>query len=1162
MSTQGRAEDLLKQLSSLSPEKRALLALRLRKKGGEFNSFPLSFAQERLWFLDQLEPGNSAYNVPAALRLRGSLDVEALRRTLDEVVSRHEILRTTFAVVDGKPVQVVAPQAAPRLSVADLGHLPEAEREAESRRLASVEAQEPFDLARGPLLRTSLLRLGEDDHVLLFTLHHIVSDGWSMSILVSEVAQLYDAFARGAASPLRELPIQYADFAVWQRGHLKGAVLEEQLAYWRAQLAGAPPVLELPTDRPRPAVQTFRGAKYQFKLPAELTAKLKSLARSEGATVYMTLLAAFQVLLARYSGQEDIVVGSPIANRNRAETEGLIGFFVNTLVMRADLSDNPTFTELLGRVRETALGAYAHQDLPFEKLVEELQPERNTARAPIFQVMFALQNAPQAVLTLPHLTLAALEVENHTTHFDLGVSLNEGEDALSGVVEYNTDLFDPATVARLMRHFVRLLTGVAADPSRRVSELQLLDEEELHLLLERWGANEDTADAHATVLELFEEQAARTPDAVALMFGDERMNYAELNARADGLARRLRSLGVGAETRVGVLLERSPEIVVALFAIFKAGGAYVPLDPQYPRERIAFMLEDARVAVLLTQSQLAESLPPGVAAQVISLDREWEDTKRAVDAHASEDAASDPRRNAAPDALAYLIYTSGTTGRPKAVMVEHRQLAHTLLSARRHFSFSASDVMPVLASYAFDIWLFETLSPLLAGGTSLLMRHDEVLDVAQLVGEMRRCGATVLHAVPSLMRQIVAQLGEEGGNAGVGPLPEGVVIRGHVPGRLPLRMVFVGGDAVGADLLREMRGVFPDSDLRVLYGPTETAIICTAHAVKKNADSLQSSTRQLIGRPLAGVRIRVLDAHRQVVPVGVAGEIHIGGEGVSRGYLNRDELTAEKFVEIDGERYYRSGDVGRWVEGGEIEFLGRVDEQVKVRGFRVELGEIEAVVSSHARVREAAVVAQTGAGGEKRLVAYVVLRTGEGEGAEGAEGKQREERGKRSRELEQLREHARERLPEYMVPAQWVEMEELPLTAHGKVDKRRLPRAEAERPDLLREFVAPQTELEQLIANVWAEALGVERVGSNDNFFELGGHSLLAIQVHRKLRERLAREISIVDLFTYPTVHSLASFLGRAEEATETFERVKDRAEKQKKAKGEKVKKMKRGKLK
>ncbi|HEX8559883.1 MAG TPA: amino acid adenylation domain-containing protein, partial [Pyrinomonadaceae bacterium] len=1031
MSKQDHSQDLARRLSSLSPEKRALLALRLKQKGGEFNSFPLSFAQERLWFLDQLEPGNSAYNVPAALRLTGRLDVRALGRTLDEVVRRHEVLRTTFAVIDGKPVQTVKPHAAAALAVTDLGALPEGEREGEARRLAEAEARKPFDLAAGPLLRAKLLRLADDEHVLLFTMHHIVSDGWSMSVLVGEVAALYAAFVKGEESPLPELSIQYADFAVWQRRRLTGEELERQLSYWRERLKGAPPVLELPTDRPRPAVQTFNGAKYRFDVPAELAEELKALSRREGVTLYMTLLAAFQALLMRYTGQEDVVVGSPIANRNRAETEPLIGFFVNTLVMRTDLSGNPTFAELLGRVKDVALGAYAHQDVPFEKLVEELQPERNAAHTPIFQVMFALQNAPQASITLPELTLSALGTENHTTHFDLGVSLGEGAEGLYGLVEYNTDLFDRDTVTQLMRHLRRLLASVAQDPSLPVADLPLLDDDERRLLLDEWGHRADGFDTDTTAHRLFEAQAARTPDAVALLLDGDRLTYGELNARANRLARYLLRLGVRSGTRVGICVERSFEMVVGLLGILKAGGVFVPLDPDYPRERLAFMLEDSQTAVMLTHSRLEASLPEGGGTRV-RLDAD-------ADLIAAE-GADDPGPLAAPSDLAYFIYTSGTTGRPKAVMVEHRQLVNTLLSARGAFGFGAGDVMPVEASYSFDIWLFEALTPLVAGGRCLLLRREEVLDVERLVGRLAAEGATLLHAVPSLMRQVVEHL------RAARAAEHGVNINGSGPAPPKLRMVFVGGDAVSPDLLAAMREAFPGTALRVLYGPTEAAIICTSHAADgAGAGGAGGAGRQMIGRPLSNVRLRVADARGEPTPAGVAGEIYIGGAGVSRGYHGREELTREKFVTLGGERYYRSGDVGRWRRGGELEFVGRADGQVKVRGFRVELGEVEAVLAEHAGVREVAVAAARGAGGEKRLVAYVALRRGQGggEGVQGGEGAQGAGFGEGWDWAGELRAYALGRLPEYMTPSQWVEVEGLPLTAQGKVDRGRLPEAGA-----------------------------------------------------------------------------------------------------------------------
>ncbi|HEX8558226.1 MAG TPA: amino acid adenylation domain-containing protein, partial [Pyrinomonadaceae bacterium] len=997
---------------------------------------PLSFAQQRLWFLHHLAPAN--YNIPGALLLTGRLDADALERSFNEVARRHESLRTTFAARGDEPVQVIAGALALPMPVTDLRHLPEAERGAEARRLAEAEARRPFDLAAGPLLRVSLLRLSADEHVLLFTMHHIISDGWSIGVLVGEVAALYAAFVKGEESPLPELSIQYADFAVWQRDYMKGEALERQLSYWRERLKGAPPVLELPTDRPRPAVQTFNGAKHQFGIAGELAEGLRALSRREGVTLYMTLLAAFQTLLMRYTGQEDVIVGSPIAGRNRAEVEPLIGFFVNTLAMRTDLSGDPSFKELLGRVRETALGAYAHQDVPFEKLVEELQPERDTSHSPIFQVVFALQNTPRASLVLPGLEFKTIEAESGATAFDLGVSLSEGAEGIGGHVEYNTDLFDSETIAQMVRHYQNLLAGVVRAPEGRVTELPLLDEEERRRLLVEWGERPGDYDTSTTAHQLFEAQAARTPDAVALVYADVRLSYGELNRRANQLARYLRRQGVSAGTRVGIFVERSAEMVVGLLGILKAGGVFVPLDPDYPRERLSFMLEDSQTAVMLTHSRLEAALPEGGGTRV------------RLDADAAliaAEGADDPGPQAAPSDLAYFIYTSGTTGRPKAVMVEHRQLVNTLLSARGAFGFGAGDVMPVEASYSFDIWLFEALTPLAAGGRCLLLRREEVLDVERLVGRLAGEGATLLHAVPSLMRQVVEHL------RAARSAEHGVNINGSGPAPPKLRMVFVGGDAVSPDLLAAMREAFPGTALRVLYGPTEAAIICTSHA----ADGAGAGAgRQMIGRPLSNVRLRVADARGEPTPAGVAGEIYIGGAGVSRGYHGREELTREKFVTLGGERYYRSGDVGRWRRGGELEFVGRADGQVKVRGFRVEVGEVEAVLAEHAGVREVAVAAARGAGGEKRLVAYVALRRGQGTqgaergegvdgvaGVQGGEGVQGAGFGEGWDWAGELRAYALGRLPEYMTPSQWVEVEGLPLTAQGKVDRGRLPEAGA-----------------------------------------------------------------------------------------------------------------------
>jgi pristinamycin I synthase-3/4 len=912
---------------------------RSRREGG----VPLSFAQERLWFLERLQPGLAVYNMPVALRALGTLSIPALAAALASVVGRHEALRTTFSEVAGVVVQEVAPAAVTPLPEVDLGALPVLLREPESRRLAAEEASRPFDLARGPLFRAVLLRLAAEEHLLLLDLHHIVSDGWSMGVLVREISVLYTAALRGEPAPLPELPLQYADFAVGQREWLRGEALAEQIGFWRQALVDAP-VLDLPTDRARPAVQSFVGGSVPFALAPELSRGLLQLARRRGATLFMGLLAGFAALLRRLTGQQDLVVGSPIAGRNRREIEALVGFFVNSLVLRLDLTANPRLSEVVDRVRRVALAAYSHQDLPFERLVEELRPDRHLSHNPLFQVMFALQNAPFGPLEAPGLALTLLAPAPASAKFDLGLTFFESgpEGELQGALDYAADLFDRTTVERFAGHLRSVLASAVADPAGRVSELTLLAAAERHQILMEW--NDSQADEGPGVVELFAAVAARTPDAVALVWGEERIGYGELARRAARLAGHLRALGVGPGTAVGLCTERSPGMIAGLLGILAAGGAYVPLDPSLPPARLSFLLEDSEVPVLVTQEHLVPELPPGPARTVV--------LEVATLENGDAELPLARPAEARPSDLCYMIYTSGTTGRPKAVQVEHRSLAATLAATRRSFGFGPDDRMPCVAPFSFDIFLFELLSPLLSGGISHLVPLRPTLDVEALVAGLAE--ATALHAVPALMRQVVDTVRR------LGP-----------SGRFPnLRALFVGGDTVPAELLADLRALFPAARVWVLYGPTEGAILCSAHRVP----AFPEAARPLLGRPLSNARLLVCDQDGQQVPIGVPGEIWIGGLGVTRGYWRREELTAEKYVERgDGERFFRTGDLARQLADGTLEFLGRIDHQVKVRGFRIELGEIESVLGRHPEVREVVVDARPEvANAGRRLVAYVV----------------------------------------------------------------------------------------------------------------------------------------------------------------------------------------------
>ncbi|HEX8556987.1 MAG TPA: amino acid adenylation domain-containing protein [Pyrinomonadaceae bacterium] len=1089
--------DQMRRVAGLSPEKQALLMRRLKRdgegarrasirpRGRAAESFPLSFAQQRLWFLNQLQPDSPFYNVPDTYRLTGRLDARVLERCFDALVRRHETLRTTFRTVDGEPRQFINEPAPFSLPVLDLAGLPAEEREAEALRLAEEEARRLFDLTRDPMLRARLLRLGDEEHLLLMSMHHIASDGWSRGILAGELMKFYEAYSEGREPALEPLPVQYADYAVWQREHMTGEVLAEQLGYWKEQLGGELPALALPTDRPRPPMATYRGADFTLEFPEGLGARLSALGHEGGATPYMTLLAGFFALLHRYTGQEDLVVGTPIAGRNRRETEGLIGFFVNTLVLRASVAGEPTFRELLGRVREATLGAYAHQEVAFEKLVEELHPERDMSRNPLFQVAFALQNAPTQDLALRGLNMTALEVGSGASRFDLEVHLWEDGGELGGFIVYSTDLFEEASVRRLFAHYLRLLEGAAADPDARVSDLPLLRPEEERRLLVEWN---DTAREFAPrcLHELFAEQAARTPDADALVAGGRRLSYADLESRANRLAHALRRLGVGPESRVGVCLRRTHELVATLLGVMKAGGAYVPLDPDYPRERLALMLEDARAAVLVTETRLLGALPAHAGARVLCLDRDAADIEG--------QPAESPEPAAAPGNLAYVLYTSGSTGRPKGVAVEHRSAASLVRWAGEVYTPESLSGVLAATSVNFDLSVFEIFAPLSRGGKVVLA--DDALRLVELPAASE---VTLVNTVPSAMAELLR----------LDALPASVVT------------VNLAGEALQTALARQVYGRESVRQLFNLYGPTETTTYSTYALVERDGAAAPP-----IGRPIANTQIYVLDARLRPAPVGVPGEVYIGGAGLARGYLGRPGLTAERFIPDPfsvqaGARLYRTGDLARYLPDGRLDYLGRADHQLKIRGFRIEPGEIEAALTTHPAVAQAVVVAGKGASGEGRLVAYVAVA---GAGASPAE----------------LKAFLRERVPHYMIPTAFVFLDALPLTPSGKVDRRRLPAPDAAGAEARAGYVAPRTPAEETLADIWREVLGVERVGVRDNFFDLGGHSLLATRVVGLVRERCGVEAPLRLMFESPTVEGLAAHVESGGRRREELGRITD----------------------
>jgi amino acid adenylation domain-containing protein len=1030
---------------------------------------PLSFAQQRLWFLDQLQPNSALYNIPMVLRLQGNLNQGALERSLWSICDRHEVLRTNFVTIDGQPTQVIQ-TTKEKISVVELQHLSLNEQAERTQELRQTQANQPFDLAQESLIRATLVVLSETEHLLLVCMHHIISDGWSIEVFIHELTTLYNAYAQNQPANLAPLPIQYADFALWQRQWLQGDVLQTQLNYWQNQLADAPALLSLPTDHPRPAVQSFVGAYQEFSLSPVLSKALTELSRQQGATLFMTLLAAFDALLYRYTGSSDILVGTPIANRNRGEIEGLIGFFVNTLVMRADLADNPSFSQLLTRVREVAMDAYAHQDLPFEMLVEALQPERDLSHSPLFQVAFVLQNTPKSEIGMTGLTVTDLPLENTTAKFDLTLAMVNTDDGLKGVWEYNTDLFESGTIERLAGHFVNLLAGIVANPQAQISQLPLLTEVEQQQLLIEWNNTQVDYPEIKCIHQLFEEQAERTPDAIAVVFENQQLTYSELNGRANQLAHYLQKLGVKADTLVGICVERSLEMMVGLLGILKAGGAYVPLDPEYPQERLQFAIADAQLSLLLTQERLLNKLTEN-QAQLILLEQ----------AEINQNSQDNLTGVVTANNLANLIYTSGSTGKPKGVMVEHRGLFNLAQAQIKTFDLHSDSRILQFASLNFDASIWEIILSMGSGATLYLGTKDALMPGLPLMGLLKEYEITHIILPPSALAVL--------------PLEE-----------LPkLGTIIVGGEACSEELIKQWatgRNFFN------AYGPTETSVCAT---VEKWTDETEKIN---IGRPIANTQVYILDSHLQPVPIGVPGELHIGGTGLARGYLNRPELTAEKFIsnpfvslEKGGEqpsKLYKTGDLARYLPNGKIEYLGRVDNQVKIRGFRIELGEIEAVIGQNADVQSACVIAREDNPGDKRLVAYVVPQP----------------------EIiltsNEIRQFLKAKLPDYMVPNAFVILEDLPLTPNGKIDRRALPA-----PDLQGkgEYIAPRNPIEEKMAQIWAEVLKLKRVSIEDNFFELGGHSLLATQVISRCQEAFEIALPLRYLFESPTIAQLSAVI-------------------------------------
>lgn len=1042
---------------------------------------PLSFSQERMWFIHQLDPQSAAYNIGGAARMRRPFDLDAFRWTIEQLVLRHEVLRTAFPTVDGQPVQVILPPQQWELPVIDLRNVPASERIARVTELAEADVRAPFDLSQAPLFKTRVYRLGEDDLLLVFNLHHIISDAWSMGVFAREMFLLQQAYANGKRAELPPLPIQYADFAVWQRQWLQGEVLERHLAYWRDKLRGAT-VLELPTDRPRPPIQTYHGGTQQFELDPALLAALRELCRAEGVTLFMVLLAAFNTLLYRYTAQADVAVGVPVANRNFVAIENLIGAFVNTLVLRTDLSGSPTFRELLQRVRVVAVEAFAHQDMPFAKLVAELNPERDTSYTPFVQTFFNVINVPMDDAAIPDELRAEFALNRGAAQFDLTCTVTDIRNIHRVIFEYNTDLFDDATIARMLEHFRNLLQAIVAAPDSPIRALPLLSEQERAQLLVEWNATAMPYRADATIHSLFEEQAARTPDATALIFDSQRISFRKLDERANRLANHLQACGVKAETPVALFLERSAELVTAMLGVLKAGGAYVPLDVKYPAERVSFILQDTRAPIILTEQRFVERLPEHTA-RVVCLD--------ADSAHIAQQSNQKPATPGTSDSLAYIVYTSGSTGVPKGVLGVHRGTTNRLASMAKQFPFAANEVACFKSPVTFVDSILELFAPLACGVPVVILPEAVMQDANAFVDALSNHQVTRLILVPSLLTVLLDTQKDVGA-------------------RLPqLKYWIAGGEALSAELRDMFYAKLPDAILVNLYGASEASGDSTIHDTRATC----ALPFVPIGRPIANTQVYLLDDDMQPVPIGVRGELYVGGVSLARGYLNQPQLTQEKFVPSpfgDG-LLYRTGDDAAYLPDGNIRYLGRRDRQIKVRGMRVESGEIEAVLRRHPRVGDAAVLLRQDDGREARLVAYVLAPQSEAASDE-------------------LRAFLRSQLPEHMVPREIVFMDQFPRTSSGKTDRLRFPAPP--RPSGARNGKHPGTPIERELVSLWENLLEITPVGLDDDFFELGGHSLLAIRLFADIESKFGQRIPVASIFQAPTIRALAQRLNHSPAST------------------------------
>jgi amino acid adenylation domain-containing protein len=1106
MDKQKLFEELLKKKGIHMPKGAALTR---RSHPGPY---PLSFSQRRIWFLQQFDIKSAAYNDPTALRIIGPLNIPVLEQTFNEIMRRHQVLGMTFRNQQGQPNQSPHEKSDISISVTSPSKENGKSMEDQTREFVNRFSSQPFDLSAEIPIRAVLLKRAEDDYALVVNIHHIVMDGWSKGIMLQELMDLYEAFNQGKPSPLKELPVQYTDYVLWHHEWMQGKLYESQVAYWREKLAGAPPMLEMPTDFPRPGIPSGKGSLEPFSLSQHKLQALNDLARQENVTFFMLMMAAYNTLLFRYGGQEDILVGTPIAGRHRLELENLIGLFVNTLVIRTDLSGEPTFKTLLGRVRTTALQAYSHQDIPFEKLVEELNPQRNLSITPLFQVMFQLQNAPMPPVHISGLTITPIQIDTGFSQVDLSLTLWEEPGIMKGTFEYNTDLFTPLFIKRMIAHFQALLTGITTDVNQAISLLPIMSEEEKHQLVVEWNDTAADYPRQSCIYELFASCVQKYPDEEAVIFAEQRLTYDRLNQQANQLAHLLQKMNIGPETLVGICMENSLELIVGIIGILKAGGAYIPMDPAYPDERLITILNDAQPQVLLTQPSYSNRFD-GYKGKIICLDAE-------KDVSAGESA--DCINNCKPGNAACIIYTSGSTGEPKGILIDNKNIVNLVYSFIMSYQPGPDDNILPLTSIASASFVGEILPIVTSGGGVVLADKVYFLDMKKLTEILFLHRVTILSTVPSMIARLNALQWK--------------------PGKL--RLLLSGGEALSAGDIDHLQ----DSVTIVNgYGLTE-ATICSTYIIV-NEHQLDFSTNPVIsvGKPIINTQVYILDQHRNPVPIGIPGEIYIGGDGLSRGYLNNPGLTAEKFSTF----FYRShksyttyifktGDLGCWLPEGTIKFLGRIDTQVQVHGYRIELSEIETHLGLHPDIQDGVVIDREVVPGDKRLVAYFVTKSDNGK--------------KRIPPASnQLRDWLSKHIPDYMIPSVFETVDTIPLNANGKVNIDALPLPSWTRPELEVDYKAPQTETEKAVSVIWQEFLHLEKIGINDNFFDLGGHSLLLTQVHNRINERIQikKELTIVDLFRYPTIHSLAKYIEEDEKQRqpgEIYGKIQDRAAKQRQA--------------